>query len=408
MIMNDDLDKNVMHVKDPSMGLSRAIQRMDEEVPPINKIPMVKRHFTKLPPLPALPAKQKNALLDLDSDLKTFLTKREVRTLVVGVGGAGNNMTSRFQQMLLPGCRTLCVNTDVQDLYYSNADEKILIGKQLTKGLGAGNDHQMGELAALEDYDRLVHLLDADIVFLTCGLGGGTGTGATPLIAKAAKESGAMVISIATMPFKMEGITKERIAFQGLKNLADHSDTTIPLSNQKLISLVPNIKIHQGFKIMDEILIRSVKGIINLITKPGLVNLDFADIQSIIKRKSQALEDAMYSTSVIGMTEVSKFSDNHLKHYTVKALDNPLIEPEIGDIKNALVGIAGDSSVKLKQVDTVVATVSEKIHPDANLKWGFISDNNLNGKMRITVMGHGFKSPVLEKAIMADYTTAFT
>ncbi|MHA1680512.1 MAG: cell division protein FtsZ [Promethearchaeota archaeon] len=396
---NPSIDKDFMQVAQPDLQLTKAVQKMDNELPPLRPIPMIRRYFTKLPPLPEiLPGRA--AMMDSDDDLKALLDKRDVRTLVVGVGGAGNNMTSRFQQMLLPGCRTLCINTDVQDLYYSNADEKILIGKRLTRGLGAGNNHEMGEMAAAEDYERLKRVMDSDVVFLTCGLGGGTGTGATPLIAKAAKENGAMVVSIVTMPFKMEGTTKEQIAYQGLKKIATYSDTVIPLSNERLFTLVPKIKIHQGFKIMDEILIRSAKAIIELITKPGLVNLDFADIQSIIKRKSFNIEDAMYSTSVIGMTEVSKLGDAHLAKYTKKALNNPLIEPEISEIKNALVGIIGGSNINLKQINTVVATVSEQIHASANLKWGFITDNSLGGKMRITVMGNGFKSPMLERAII--------
>jgi cell division protein FtsZ len=134
----------------------------------------------------------KDSLLDKDDELKSLLDKRNVRTLVIGVGCAGNNMVSRFQEFMLSGCRTLCVTTDVQDLYYSNADEKLLIGKRITKGLGAGNNYEIGELAAIEDFERLKVVMDSDLVFMTCGLGGGTGTGAAPIIAKAAKDSGAM------------------------------------------------------------------------------------------------------------------------------------------------------------------------------------------------------------------------
>jgi cell division protein FtsZ len=222
-----------------------------------------------------------------------------------------------------------------------------------------------------------------------------------PLVARAAKDRGAVVVSVVTMPFKMEGQTKERIAYQGLRSLAEASDTVIPLANQKLIALVPEIKLHQGFKIMDEVLSRSVRSIIDIVTRPGLVNIDFADIKSIIEKRSNDIKDAMYSTSVIGMTEISHIDDEaKLKKYTVKALNNPLIDPDTSEIKYALVGIAGDYNVSLRQVDQVVSTVQEHINPSANVKWGFIQDPTLKGRMRITVMGTGFKSPMLEQAIM--------
>ncbi|HME51840.1 MAG TPA: cell division protein FtsZ [Candidatus Lokiarchaeia archaeon] len=428
------VDANVFNVQLPNLDLTRAVQRMEAELPvvqpirrlrPLQDIPslprvaaipaqhqfpgakqmLYRKTIPVLPPLPDIPftgTPRKSDLLDLldsDDDLKDLLDKRDIRTLVVGVGGAGNNMISRFQELSIPKCRTLCVNTDVQDLYYSNADEKILIGKRITKGLGTGNNFEIGELAAREDYERLKAVMDADVVFLTGGMGGGTGTGATPLVAKAAKDRGAIVVSIVTMPFKMEGPTKETVAYQGLKNLAESSDTVIPLANQKLLDFVPDIKIHQGFKIMDEVLLRSVRSIIELVTKPGLVNLDFADIKSIIEKRGRDEGDTLYSTSVIGMTEVSQIDDEHLKTYTTKALNNPLIDPDIGGIKNALVGIIGDYNVNLRQVDTVVSTVQEQIHPSASVKWGFIQDPSLKGKLRITVMGSGFKSPFMEHAL---------
>ena len=427
-------DRSVFNVQQPNldMNLTKAVQRMDAALPlPLPKLralptvlplsmarkfpaaaklltrsslpslPPIRRTLPSLPPLPDIPQcePRRADLLDNDDDLKELLNKRDVRTLVVGIGGAGNNMISRFQQLGIPKCRTLCVNTDVQDLYYSNADEKILIGKRLTKGLGSGNNHEIGELAAREDYERLKAVMDADVVFLTGGMGGGTGTGATPLVARAAKDKGAIVVSVVTMPFQMEGPTKQTIAYQGLRSLAESSDTVIPLANQKLVTLVPDIKLHQGFKIMDEVLIRSVRSIIDIVTRPGLVNIDFADIKSIIEKRSNDIKDTMYSTSVIGMTEITHVDDEEkLKKYTVKALNNPLIEPDTSEIKNALVGIAGDYNVSLRQVNTVVSTVQEHINPAASVKFGFIQDPSMKNKMRITVMGTGFKSPLLEHA----------
>ncbi len=418
-------DKDVFRVKEPGMHLTKAIQRMEtalpvpkpliltRKLPPIGQLPRPVAHVAavkgmmarkNIPELPSIPAFQPSKIdiksfLDDDDDLRDLLTKRSVRTLVVGVGGAGNNMVSRFQEAGIPGCRTMVVNTDVQDLYFSNADEKVLIGKRLTKGLGSGNNHEIGELAALEDYERLKAVFNADIVFLSCGLGGGTGTGATPVIARAARDSGAIVVSVVTMPFEMEGPTKQGIATEGLKQLAVNSDTTIPLTNQRLFSLVPDIKLHQGFKIMDEILMRSVRGVIDLTTKPGLVNLDFADIKSVIEKHSDDINQAIYSTSVIGMTEVSKVDESNLAKYTTKALQNPLIDPDVSGIKNALVGIMGDFNVSLKQVNAIVSTVQQQIHPSANVKWGYIQAPEMNGKVRITVLGNGFKSQLLDDAI---------
>ncbi|MFX0102310.1 MAG: cell division protein FtsZ [Candidatus Hodarchaeota archaeon] len=380
------MDKSVFDIKPPDIDISVAMKKTTSDI---------RKSLSQK----SIVAPRREALTDSDAELKRMLDRRTVRTLIVGVGGAGNNMISRFQEAMNPGCRTICVNTDVQDLYYSNADEKILIGKRLTRGLGAGNDHITGELAASEDFERIKMIMEGDLVFLACGLGGGTGTGATPLIAKAAKERGAVVVSIVTLPFKMEGTKKGMVALQGLNKLAKHSDTIIPLPNQRLLSLVPDLKLHQGFKIMDEILVRSVSGTVDLITKPGLVNLDFADIKSIIEKRRSYNNELFSSPSVIGMTEVSQFSESHLIKYTTRALNNPLIDPETTEIKNALVGIAGDYNVNLKQVNTIVSAVSDQIHPSANIKWGFIQNPTLKGKMKITIMGNGFDSKILTSAI---------
>ncbi|MHA1370586.1 MAG: cell division protein FtsZ [Promethearchaeota archaeon] len=341
--------------------------------------------------------------LDDDIKLKRILDGRVVRTLLVGVGGAGGNMVSRFQGFIENSYRTVCVNTDVQDLYYTIADEKVLIGKRVTSGLGAGNNYKVGELAALEDKDRLKRLLDADLVFLSCGLGGGTGTGATPILAEIAKNNGAMVVGIVTLPFKMEGQKKEFVAARGLKKLMRNCDLIIPLSNERLLNLVPDMKIHQAFKIMDEILIRSAHGVIELITRPGLVNLDFADVKSLIRDGAKSRSnDVNYNVAIIGMTEISSQSTSKIECYTEKILNNPLIGVNPAEINGVLVGVIGDHELKLRHLNAIISTISKTIDPSANLKWGFVVDPGLKGKLRIIVLGTGCKSPLLDDVI-AEY-----
>src|SRR3989339_777369 len=226
----------------------------------------------------------------MDAELEEMLAKQKASIKVVGCGGAGNNTINRISEVGVVGAETIAVNTDAQDLLYTTADKKILIGKELTKGLGAGGIPKIGEDAAHEQEHEIKNALaGADMVFLTCGLGGGTGTGSIPVVAEIAKKQGALTVGIVTIPFSMEGHRRYENAMFGLDNLEKHVDTLIVIPNDKLIELAPDLPLHTAFKVADEILTNAVKGIAELVTKAGLVNLDFADIRAIMGNGGVAL-----------------------------------------------------------------------------------------------------------------------
>ncbi|MHA1729995.1 MAG: cell division protein FtsZ [Promethearchaeota archaeon] len=341
---------------------------------------------------------------DSDEYLSDLLHQLKTRTVVIGVGGAGNNAISRLQETGTSGAVTMAINTDAQDLFYANSDKKYLIGKEITDGLGAGNNPELGEKAAESDVEKLKKITEKNIVFITCGLGGGTGTGAAPVIAREAKKAGALVISFCTLPFKMEGEYKKHIANEGLLKLAEFSDTIIPLPNERLMKLVPNLTLMKGFKIMDEILIRSVKGIVDLVSNCGLINLDLADVKNILSKREEY-------TGVIGMSEIllddlikkntvgedASFLTQKLKERTLKALQNPLLTINPKDIQSCLVSITGNQNLSLSQVNEIVSTVSENISPRANLKFGAMVDPSAKS-IKINIIGLGPKSLYLKEA----------
>jgi cell division protein FtsZ len=341
---------------------------------------------------------------DSDEYLSTLLQRLRTRTIIIGVGGAGNNAISRLQEEGVQNAITVAVNTDAHDLFYTNSDCKLLIGKEITAGLGAGNNPEMGEKAAEQDISRIRDLVKKDIVFITCGLGGGTGTGAAPVIAREAKKAGALVIVFCTLPFKMEGETKRIIASKGLLRLAKYSDTIIPLPNEKLINLVPNLTLIKGFKVMDEILIRSVKGLVDLVSNCGLVNLDLADVKSVLSKSDQYY--GFIGHCEIGMNKLVDQSGEPyskeqvskiLRERTIKALKNPLLDQDPTQIKSILVSIIGNHSLTLTQVNEIVTAVSEQVSTDAKLKFGTIIDPNIN-VIKIHFIGQGAKSQYITMA----------
>jgi cell division protein FtsZ len=340
---------------------------------------------------------------DSDEYLSDFLQLLKTRTVIVGVGGAGNNAITRLQESGVTGAVTIAVNTDAQDLYYANADKKMLIGKEVTGGLGSGNNPKIGEKSAESDLERLRQVTKKNIVFITCGMGGGTGTGASPIIAREAQKAGALVISFCTLPFKMEGEEKRIIADEGLLNLAQYSDTIIPLPNEKLMDLVPNLTLMKGFKIMDEILIRSVRGIVDLVSNCGLVNLDLADVKNILKRSNGT--SGYIGKSEINMDDITKNNNSMpyplvkeiIQEKTLKALHNPILEMNPKEISSCLVSITGNQYLSLNQVNEIVSTVSKNIQPNAKLKFGAMIDPN-SEKIHINIIGQGPTSRYVAKA----------
>jgi len=332
---------------------------------------------------------------DSDEFLADLLNVLNIKTLVVGVGGAGNNTVSRLQEGGIIGAETLNINTDAQDLYYSHASSKLLIGKEISKGLGSGNNPEIGKESAECDVKRIREFMDADVVFLTCGLGGGTGTGATPIIAREAKKAGAIVVTFCTLPFGMEGEKRSLRANNALKELAQYSDSLIPIPNDRLFKLDQNISMMTGFKIMDEVLVRSCRSLVGLINNCGMVNLDYADVKNVLRKTGK------YPSGIIGIAD-SVGDKNDLINKTKLAINNPLLEPDTKKIDQCIVSISGDHDISLSKIDNVVSTVSNEVSSDADLKFGAMIDPTLGNKIKILFLGKGPISPLLLKALNSE------
>jgi len=320
---------------------------------------------------------------DMDAELESFLSKQKAKIKVIGTGGGGNNTVDRITEVGVIGAETIAINTDAQDLLYTSADRKILIGKETTNGLGAGSNPKLGEEAAREnEIDVKKAIAGSDMVFITCGLGGGTGTGSAPIIAETASKSGALVVGIVTMPFTMEGNTRYENAVVGLEKLEQIVDTLIVIPNDKLLELAPDLPLHTAFKVADEILTNAVKGIAELVTKAGLVNLDFADIRAVMKNGGVAL---------IGVGESD--TENRAIEAVEKAISNPLLDVDIEGANGALINVAGGEDMTLDEARKVVETISERLNDDAKIIWGAQISKDLDKTIRAMLVITGVKSP---------------
>ena len=317
-----------------------------------------------------------------DEELREILEKKKTQIKVVGCGGAGNNTITRLMQVGIVGAETIVVNTDAQDLLYSDADKKVLIGKELTQGLGAGADPHTGAEAAKENREDIKNALrGGDLVFLTCGLGGGTGTGSIPVVAEVAKKLGALTVGIVTLPFGMEGNVRMQNALDGLQNLQSVVDTLIVIPNDKLLEIVPDVSLQTAFKVSDEVLVNAVKGITELVTKPGLVNLDFADVRAVMNSGGLAM---------IGMGESD--TENRAFESVERALNNPLITVDIKNAKGALINVVGGPEISIREAQQIVEAVSSKISQDAKIIWGAQVDRSLGDTVRAMLVITGVKS----------------
>ncbi len=317
-----------------------------------------------------------------DEELADLLESVSARILVVGVGGAGNNAITRLMEVGVEGAETMAVNTDAQDLYFCNAQHKLLLGKETCGGLGAGNNPEIGETAALETYDTIKEVVKADLVFVTAGMGGGTGTGAAPHIAKAAKENGALTVAIVCLPFEVEGSTRKKNARRGLNALMEHVDTLIAIPNEKLLEIAPDLSMPEAFMVADEVLVRAVKGIAELISKPGLVNLDFADVRTTMRNGG---------VSIIALGEGQ--GAERAEEAVYNALKNPLIDVSIENARNILVNVSGSSDLQLMEAKRVVELVTEQANPDAEVIYGALIVPELEDRLRVTIIASGVSSP---------------
>ncbi len=322
-------------------------------------------------------------LSDTDEDLRKLLEARRADIKVMGIGGAGNNTVSRMMQVGIVGAEVIAVNTDAQDLLYTDADRKVLIGKDLTRGLGAGADPKIGSEAARESREDIKDALkEGDMVFVTCGLGGGTGTGASPVIAEVAKKLGLLTVGVVTLPFSMEGRQRMSNAQQGLDELEKIVDTLIIIPNDKLLEIVPDVSVVTAFKVCDEILVNAVKGVTELVTKPGLVNLDFADIRAVMTDGGLAM---------IGLGESD--TENRAVEAVEKALNNPLLDVEIEEANGALVNVSGGTDITIRECQEIVEAVSAKISNDAKIIWGAQITKELGDIVRALLIVTGVQAP---------------
>ncbi|MFX1238260.1 MAG: cell division protein FtsZ [Promethearchaeota archaeon] len=302
---------------------------------------------------------------------------------IMGCGGAGNNTINRLMKIGIMGAKCIAVNTDHQHLEMIEAHDKILIGKNLTRGLGAGGNPEIGRAAAEESREELKSILrESDLVFITCGEGGGTGTGSAPIVAEIAKSEGAIVVGVATLPFKTE-IGRIELAQRGLDNLKQFVDTLVVIDNNRLLDIAPDLPILEAFSVADEILATMVKGITETISLPSLINLDFADVRTILGTGGVA---------IIGIGE-SNGSGNRVEEAINDALNTPLLDVSIEGAKGALIHVCGGNDMTLSEANSVAKKIYEKMDSNAMVIWGARVSDDFDGFLRVMLLITGIQSP---------------
>ncbi len=317
-----------------------------------------------------------------DAEVSKFAETTKARIVVIGVGGSGSNTMSKMSEVHIEGATLVAANTDSPHLETIDAQRKILLGRTVTKGLGTGSNPSVGEQAAMESIEEIKHAVDgAQMVFINCGLGGGTGTGAAPVIAAAAKDAGILTVALVTLPFSAEGKARMKTALRGLSRLKSNADTTIVIPNDKLLA-VEELTLDKAFKKVDDLLANATKGILEMVTKAGMVNMDFADLRGV-------LQDSGYAVISVGESRATN-EDQRIASVINATMDSPLMDLDISKAKKALVSISGGSDLTLKEAERVFSAVSSKISDDAMLKWGARIDPKMHKKMlRVTVVMSG-------------------
>ena len=335
----------------------------------------------------------KDALrLRLDDEARTG-----ARIKVVGIGGGGGNAVNRMVTAGLDGVEFVVANTDLQALKLNAAPHKIQIGGKLTKGLGAGADPNVGRQAALEDTDKLIEVLDgADMVFVTTGMGGGTGTGAAPVIASLASELGALTIAVVTKPFKFEGKKRQLQAERGLEELRECVDTVITIPNERLLATIARTtSLTDAFTTADDVLRQAIQGISDLILVPGLINLDFADVKTIMSGMGLAIMGTGMAEGESRAMDAANF-----------AISSPLLEDaSVKGARGVIINVTGGSDLSLIEVSEASAIIQEAAHEEANIIFGAVVDPKMQGKVKITVIATGFDRAAVQKQVAASATT---
>lgn len=309
---------------------------------------------------------------------------------VIGIGGGGNNAINRMIEDNLSGCEFVAINTDAQVLMMSSADRKVLLGES---GLGAGSDPEIGRIAAEKSIESIKEVVkDADMIFLTLGEGGGTGTGAAPIIATAAREAGCLIVAVATKPFTFEGRKRMSQAEEGIENLKDKVDTLIIIPNDRLLEISDdNTTLLNAFRLADNVLKAGVKGVTDLITLPGLINLDFSDIKSVIKNAGNAI---LGNGIASGESRAIKAAQN--------AINSPLVETSIEGAKGILLNISGGPDLKLFEVNQAAEIIRNASSPNANVIFGAVIDESMKDKIKVTIIATGFESPKIQRVKTDD------
>jgi cell division protein FtsZ len=316
-------------------------------------------------------------VLDFDVELEQFANIK-----VIGIGGGGNNAINRMIDAGLKGVEFISVNTDAQALYLSKADKKIQIGEKLTKGLGAGANPEIGKKAAEESKDAVEESLKgADMIFITAGMGGGTGTGAAPIVAEISKNLGILTVGVVTKPFTFEGKKRQTNAEIGITDIKNNVDTLITIPNDRLLSIAEKkTSMLEAFKMADDVLRQGVQGISDLIAVPGLINLDFADVRTI-----------MLSTGLAHMGIGKGSGENRATEAAKQAISSPLLETSIEGAKGVLLNITGGANLGLLEVNEAAELISSVADPEANIIFGAVIDEKLQDEIRITVIATGFE-----------------
>jgi len=337
---------------------------------------------------------------EIKSKLKFHLVEERsnAKIRVIGIGGGGGNAVNRMIQTGIEGVEFIAINTDLQALNSNNARIKIQIGRQLTKGLGSGGRPDVGKEAAMEDTETLIEVLDgSDMVFLTAGLGGGTGTGASPILANLASEMGILAIAIVTLPFEFEGKVRAKQAMQGLTDLKSAVDTVISIPNDRLLQTVNlDTSVQDAFKMADDVLRQAVQGISELITKPGLINHDFADVKSIMKGMGMAFMGTGLASG-----------ENRALEAATRAISSPLlIDTSIEGAQGVLINITGGKDMTLHEVSKASELIHSMAHPEANIILGTVIDESMKDMIKVTVIATGFESFARKEAFTPENISA--
>lgn len=318
-----------------------------------------------------------------DDELRALVESLKIKIAIIGCGGGGSNTVRRMYQAGVEGVKMVACNTDARHLLSIQAHHKILMGRSMTKGLGSGSLPEVGQKAAEESENDLWKYVDGqNIVFVVAGMGGGTGTGSAPVVAELAKRAGALTVGVVTLPFKAEGAVRMSNAIKGLEHLKEVCDTTIVLQNDRLLELVPKLPLEAAFRVTDEVLMQSIKGITDALTKPGLINIDFNDLLTIMRGGGMAL---------IGLGESSEYGQR-----AEKCIEDALSSPMLGDVdikqaKGALVRVIGGEDLTVTEAEKAALLVSERVDPRARIIWGCAVHGDIKNEMRVMVVLTGVK-----------------